>query len=103
MRCGCRANSTAYAANLTAHGGLSMTMEDKMQLLDEPATLQSSPIVRRYPGNPILTSADMPYPSRLVYNAGVTTFNDRYVMVFRNDYGYDERLKKAPHFQLGLA
>jgi serine/threonine-protein kinase len=23
-------------------------------------------------------------------------------MVFRNDYGYDETIKKAPHFQLGL-
>jgi beta-1,4-mannooligosaccharide/beta-1,4-mannosyl-N-acetylglucosamine phosphorylase len=80
-----------------------MAMEDEIQVLDQTATLQSSPIVRRYPGNPILTSADMPYPSRLVYNAGVTKFRDHYVMVFRNDYGYDERLQKAPHFQLGLA
>lgn len=51
--------------------------------------LHSSPVVTRYPGNPILTAADVPYPADLVFNAGVALFQGRYVMVFRDDYGYD--------------
>lgn len=42
----------------------------------------------RYPGNPILSAADIPYPSSLVFNAGITKYNGKYVMVFRNDYGF---------------
>jgi beta-1,4-mannooligosaccharide/beta-1,4-mannosyl-N-acetylglucosamine phosphorylase len=64
---------------------------------------QSSSIIRRHPRNPILTSADMPFASSLVYNAGVTKFRGRYVMVFRNDHGFDEIRKLAPYFQLGVA
>jgi beta-1,4-mannooligosaccharide/beta-1,4-mannosyl-N-acetylglucosamine phosphorylase len=81
-------------------------MEMELQespVLDQARALCSSPIIQRHPRNPILTSKNVPYPSSLVYNAGVTKFRDRYVMVFRNDYGYDEQQKKAPHFQLGLA
>ena len=36
---------------------------------------------------PILTPKDIPYKSTCVYNAGVTKFNGKYVMTFRNDYG----------------
>lgn len=36
---------------------------------------------------PILTRADVPYHATLVFNAGVTKYNGKYVMVFRNDYG----------------
>lgn len=36
---------------------------------------------------PILTKDDMPYPSSLVFNAGVIKFKGKYVMAFRNDYG----------------
>jgi beta-1,4-mannooligosaccharide/beta-1,4-mannosyl-N-acetylglucosamine phosphorylase len=43
--------------------------------------------IQRYAGNPILSAAQIPYPSTLVFNAGVTKFNGKYVMVFRNDYG----------------
>lgn len=51
--------------------------------------LHSSPILKRYENNPILTAADIPYPANLVFNAGVAKFQGRYVMIFRNDYGYE--------------
>ena len=49
--------------------------------------LKSSPVIRRYSANPILSAEEVPYPSALIFNAGVTKFRSRYVMVFRNDYG----------------
>ncbi len=56
---------------------------------------------------PILTSADMPYESLLVFNAGVTKFNGKYIMVFRNDYGTDPerflREKHMPGTSIGVA
>ncbi len=48
--------------------------------------LKSSPVIKRYSGNPVLSSKDIPYKSHLVFNAGVTRFNGKYIMVFRNDY-----------------
>ncbi len=39
---------------------------------------------------PILTKDDVPYPATLVFNAGVTKYNGKYVMVFRNAYGTDK-------------
>jgi len=47
-------------------------------------------LIRRYEKNPILTKHDIPYPAELIFNAGVTKFNGRYVMCFRNDYGVTE-------------
>ena len=41
-------------------------------------------LVVRYKENPILTKEDIPYPVETVHNAGVTKFNDRYVMLFRS-------------------
>ncbi len=49
--------------------------------------LHSSPLIHRYPHNPILSPQDVPYGPALVFNAGVTKFRGKYVMVFRNDYG----------------
>ena len=43
--------------------------------------------IQRHNANPVLTCDDVPYPSTLVFNAGVTKFEGRYVMVFRNDSG----------------
>jgi beta-1,4-mannooligosaccharide/beta-1,4-mannosyl-N-acetylglucosamine phosphorylase len=80
-----------------------MDHQIESDVIDELHGLPSSPIIHRHPQNPILTSDDIPYPSKLVYNAGVTKFRGRYVMVFRNDHGFDERTNKAPHFQLGVA
>ncbi|MCS6951716.1 MAG: glycoside hydrolase family 130 protein [Bryobacterales bacterium] len=42
------------------------------------------PIVQRYPGNPILTPDDVPYPVSTVHNAAVVKAADRYFMVFRS-------------------
>ena len=54
-------------------------------------TRSSSTVVRKRQ-NPVLTYKDLPYKSALVFNAGVTKFNGKYVMVFRNDYGsYSEQ------------
>jgi beta-1,4-mannooligosaccharide/beta-1,4-mannosyl-N-acetylglucosamine phosphorylase len=64
--------------------------------------LASSDAIARHPGNPVLTSHDVPYPSTLVFNPGVAKFGGRYVMAFRNDYGR----AGDPHFDgtnIGLA
>lgn len=50
--------------------------------------LKSSQCVKRFSQNPILAAKDIPYDASLIFNAGVTKFQGRYVMVFRNDYGY---------------
>ncbi|MCG3147577.1 MAG: Beta-1,4-mannooligosaccharide phosphorylase [Verrucomicrobiae bacterium] len=44
-------------------------------------------VLTRCPANPILTADRIPYPATLIFNAGVTKFQGKYVMVFRNDYG----------------
>jgi predicted GH43/DUF377 family glycosyl hydrolase len=41
-------------------------------------------VISRYEKNPILTKDDVPYPVATVHNAGVTKFNDRYIMIFRS-------------------
>lgn len=50
--------------------------------------LISSPVISRYPGNPVLSAEDIPYKSNLIFNAGVVKYQGKYVMVFRNDHGY---------------
>ena len=51
----------------------------------------TAPCISRSPENPILTATDIPYDASLIFNAGVTKFNGKYVMVFRNDYGVTEQ------------
>jgi len=41
------------------------------------------PIVKRFPGNPILTKDDIPYPVATVHNAGMVKHDGRYIMLFR--------------------
>src|SRR5229473_4395925 len=41
-------------------------------------------IVRRYPHNPILTKADIPYPVETVHNAAVVKHSNEYIMLFRS-------------------
>lgn len=53
-------------------------------------------LVKRYPGNPILTKKDVPYEVATVHNAGITKFNDEYIMLFRSH-------KKNGRSILGLA
>lgn len=69
------------------------------------AILQSAPFIRRYHGNPVLDAAKVPYPTALVFNAGVTKFNGKYVMIFRNDYGSLDDQTLEPHHttDLGIA
>lgn len=50
----------------------------------------------------MLTYKDVPYKSALVFNAGITKFNGKYVMVFRNDYGsYENQTLEGTN--IGLA
>lgn len=46
--------------------------------------MSSTPIVKRYEGNPILTKHDVPYPVETVHNAGATRHGGRYVLLFRS-------------------
>ncbi len=59
-------------------------------------------MITRHPDNPILSAKDVPYHATLIFNAGITRFNGRYVMVFRNDYGSEEK-KKLEGTNLGVA
>lgn len=67
--------------------------------------LSSSPVMQRHPANPILSARDVPYPAELIFNAGVTRYQGRYVMIFRNDYNVRAGLgsKGLPDTNLGLA
>ena len=42
--------------------------------------------VQRHPANPILTASMMPYPSSLVFNSSVVRYQDRWLMMFRNEW-----------------
>src|SRR5690349_3652330 len=67
--------------------------------------LTTSPVITRHPGGPVLSPKDVPYGPAMVFNAGVTKYEGRYVMVFRNDYGNPETGEIEPHntTNLGLA
>jgi beta-1,4-mannooligosaccharide/beta-1,4-mannosyl-N-acetylglucosamine phosphorylase len=72
--------------------------------MSQPITdaLPAHTAIHRYPDNPILTYRDVPYSAALVFNAGVAKYQDRYVMVFRNDYG-DIANRQLAGTNLGLA
>ena len=66
--------------------------------------LTSSPVVRRYSGNPLLTAKDVPFPCDLAFNAGVAKFRGRYYMAFRYDkFRDDDRNKGLIDSGTGLA
>ena len=67
-----------------------------------PRVLKSHARIRRCPDNPVLAPADVPYEASLVFNAGITKFQGRYVMVFRDDYGWEDG-KGFAGTHLGLA
>lgn len=46
--------------------------------------LKSSSVIKRHP-EPILSMKDIPYEATCIYNAGVTRYKGKYIMVFRND------------------
>ncbi len=60
-------------------------------------------VVSRFPGNPILTATDLPYPGSLVFNAGVVKYDDSYIMVFRNDIGFSVTGWNKTDTNLGIA
>jgi beta-1,4-mannooligosaccharide/beta-1,4-mannosyl-N-acetylglucosamine phosphorylase len=69
-------------------------------------------ILKKHPLNPLVSPKDMPYDSEQTYNAGITKYQGRYVMVFRNDYArtrkdFDECIPKGyfppVKINLGLA
>jgi len=64
--------------------------------------LFSSPVVTRHAANPVLAPGDVPYGPAMVFNAGVAKFQGRYVMVFRNDYGDEQKGIVAPHHTTNL-
>ena len=60
-----------------------------------------NPIMKKL-DRPVLTRFDVPYPAALVFNAGVTKYNGKYVMLFRNDYGSFEE-HRLDGTNIGLA
>ena len=44
-------------------------------------------IIKKCKSNPVLSKKDVPYDAGLIFNAGITKFNGKYVMIFRDDYG----------------
>lgn len=67
------------------------------------ATMTSSSVIKRHPGNPVLSAKDMPYPASLIFNAGITKYQGRYVMVFRNDVFEGQDPSRFIETNLGLA
>jgi predicted GH43/DUF377 family glycosyl hydrolase len=66
--------------------------------------LTSSPLVKRYNGGePVLSAKDIPYPADCVFNAGVTKFQGKYVMVFRDDRNYNEKTQMFRERIMGVA
>ena len=50
--------------------------------------LTGSKKIKKYENNPVLSAKDIPYPSELVFNAGVAKWQGQYIMIFRNDFDY---------------
>ncbi len=65
--------------------------------------LKESKDILRYKSNPILSRKDIPYNAHLIFNAGVTKFNNKYIMIFRNDYYVNNDSITKFHTDLGLA
>ena len=60
--------------------------------------LKSAPCIKKF-DKPILTKDDLPYESSLVFNAGVIKYKGKYLMIFRNDYGTDQKsFESGEHF-----
>lgn len=51
--------------------------------------LTTAECLHRSLANPILAAKDIPYSANLIFNAGVIKLGEKYRMVFRNDYGYE--------------
>ncbi len=62
-----------------------------------------SSTIKRYSNNPVLSAKDIPYPSTLIFNAGVAKYKGKYVMVFRNDYGGERGRSTFKGTNIGIA
>jgi len=60
-------------------------------------------IVKRFPGNPILTKDDIPYPVATVHNAGMVKHDGRYIMLFRAHRRNGRSVWRNGRSVLGLA
>ena len=70
--------------------------------IDPCGPLTSASCIKRHPNNPLVTDKDCPYPSDLVFNAGICKWQGEYIMIFRNDYDCDK--VGQPHgTNLGIA
>ncbi len=67
------------------------------------ASIQSASCITRHPHNPVLQASDIPYPATLIFNAGVTRWQGKYVMAFRNDYGGTPGTTHFDGTNIGLA
>lgn len=65
--------------------------------------LTGLPAIRRCANNPIFSAKDVPYPSTLAFNAGVTKFHGRYIMAFRNDKCQDDNMQRLETSGTGFA
>lgn len=65
--------------------------------------LKSSPVIKRYQNNPILSKSDIPYDATLIFNAGIAKYCGKYVMIFRDDMGFTDELPRFGGTHLGLA
>ena len=65
--------------------------------------LKSSPVIKRYENNPVLSKEHIPYDATLIFNAGVAKYNGKYVMIFRDDMGFTDELPRFGGTHLGLA
>lgn len=59
--------------------------------------------ITRHPANPVLSAGDIPYSASLIFNAGVTKWQGRYVMAFRNDYGAPPGVDRFAGTNIGVA
>ena len=65
--------------------------------------LKSSPVIKRYENNPVLSKEHIPYDATLIFNAGVAKYHGKYVMIFRDDMGFTDELPRFGGTHLGLA
>lgn len=57
-----------------------------MDTLKELLNVTKKMKITKCPGNPVLSANDIPYDAVQIYNAGITKYQGRYVMAFRNDH-----------------
>ena len=68
-------------------------------------TLQTASCIQKWE-KPILTRNEVPYEASHVFNTGVAKYQGKYVMVFRDDYNFEENVwppVKKTKTKLGIA